>query len=277
MPTKVDETDPAADVAEFSDVDRAPDASWFISFMDRANAQPEYARIRISLAEGLGDLTGRSVLDVGCGTGDDALELAALAGPGGSVTGVDLSEAMVEEARNRAEARGRKVEFRAGDVRKLDFPDGTFDAVRAKLVLMHCEGLDTAAAELVRVVRPGGRVAVFDYDFDTTTVDHPDKELTRRLIQFLTDGHPGGWSGRQLRRRFTGLGLTDVRTVAHTVVIPYEFFRATVGGRLQGAVEAGQLPISAGELAQWWLPLEEQARSDSFFTSLTGFMVAGTR
>jgi ubiquinone/menaquinone biosynthesis C-methylase UbiE len=264
-------------VVEFTTVDRAPDAAWFIEFMDLANSLPEYARIRRSLAEGLGDLRGRRILDVGCGTGDDTLELAGLVGPGGRVVGVDVSEVMVAEAQRRAAGTYLPVAYQLDDLRRLAVRDGAFDGVRAKLVLMHCADIESAAAELVRVVRPGGRVAVFDYDFETTTVDHPDRDATREVVRCCSDGHANNWSGRQLARRFLDLGLQEVSITPHTVVMPLRFFRNSVGGRLASAQADGSLKMSAAELAAWWEALNVADRRGRFFASLTGFLMSGVR
>ncbi|RKR90372.1 methyltransferase family protein [Micromonospora pisi] len=270
-------TTSSVDVAQFTVVDGAPDSAWFINFMDVANALPEYAKIRRTLADGLGDLHGRNILDVGCGTGDDARELAEMVGPGGQVTGTDVSAAMVDEAQRRSAGSALPVTFRVDDVRNLAAADGTFDAVRAKLVLMHCADIDAAARELVRVTRSGGRIAVFDYDFDLTTVDHPDRDTTRELVRFCSDSHPNNWSGRQLARRFLDLGLRDITVVPHTVVMPLSFFQISVGNRLASAQADGSLGMSATELAAWWAPLHEAESQGRFFASLTGFAVSATR
>lgn len=270
-------TTPTGNVTHFTTVDGAPDASWLVAFMDQANAQPEYGAIRHTLAAGLGDLAGRQVIDVGCGTGDDARALARLTGPQGRVVGTDLSEAMIVEARRRNERAVVPVEFYVGDLRRMEFDDGTFDAARAKLVLMHCDDIETAAAELVRVTRPGGRIAIFDYDFDTTTVDHPDQRATREIVRCSSDGHPNNWSGRQLRRRFLDLGVRDLTVIPHTVVMPFAFFQAAVGGRLANAQVDGALDMTAEELAAWWQPLIAAEANGRFFASLTGFALAATR
>lgn len=258
-------------VGEFTAVDDTADASWFINFMDTTNAQPEYARIRSTLITELGSLSGRAVLDVGCGPGDDTREVAELVGPTGRVVGVDLSEAMLTEAKRR----GGPVEFRHGDVHELPFPDASFDAVRAKLVRIHSPRIDRADDELVRVLRPGGRVAVFDYDIETYIVDHPDRRSTRTLINYWTDEHhQQGWCGRQTRRRFLDRGLKDVTVVPHTVRNPYEVFRSVIIGPVTEAVEKGLVDVSVDE---WFAPLAEADREGRFFAALTGYVVSGTK
>src|SRR5262249_42631758 len=73
---------------------------------------------------------GAAVLDVGCGSGASALPAAAAVGPGGRVVGVDLAERLLALARAKAARRNLgNVEFRTGDMERLEFPDASFDAV----------------------------------------------------------------------------------------------------------------------------------------------------
>src|SRR5262245_7974682 len=94
-------------VGHFTTVDNAADASWFIAFTDRVNATPVSLEVRQAMIDALRPLTGRRVLDIGCGPGENARELASHAGPSGTVVGADVSEAMLAEARRR----GGPVEF----------------------------------------------------------------------------------------------------------------------------------------------------------------------
>ena len=261
-------------VAHFTTVDSAPDTTFFVTFMDDANAFPEYRGIKTGLVAALGDATGGRVLDVGCGTGDDARELAAL---GGRVVGLDLSEAMVAEARRRGAGSALPTEFVAGDIRQLDFEDGSFDGVYAKLVLMHCEDIEASLDELLRVLRPGGRIAVFDLDFEMVTVDHPDLRRTRTILNGLADSIRTRWSGRQLKRRLLARGMTDVTIEAHTVLMPFDFCRRMVAGPVSAAWTAGRVNLSLEELDTWWQDLAVADREGRFFASFTGFVVGATR
>lgn len=261
---------------QFTEVDRAGDANWFVNFMDLANGLPEYAAIRRCLAELAGPLEGRAVLDVGCGTGDDARELAESVGDG-RVVGVDLSETMTETARRRCAGAALPLEFTQGDLRALPFADGTFGATRGKLVLGHCPDVPAAVAELARVTAVDGRVAVFEYDYDTLTVDHPDRTATLDALHCWAHEHATPWSGRQLRRRLAESGFTDLQVVAHTVLMPFEFFSAAVAGKLRAAMRSGSLRWTKEDLDAWWAPLTEANEHGGFFAAITGFAVGGRR
>lgn len=103
---------------------------------------------------------GERVLDVACGTGLVTFKAAAAVGPGGSVVGTDLSESMVNRARQRAEERElHQVWFERMDAEDLRLHDATFDAALCALGLMYVPDAHKAVAEMKRVVVPGGRVA----------------------------------------------------------------------------------------------------------------------
>jgi ubiquinone/menaquinone biosynthesis C-methylase UbiE len=107
---------------------------------------------------------GHRILDVGSSSGYLARMLAAAAGPSGSVTGIDPSEAAIVYARRRAPAT---VSFAAGVAQDLSaFPDDSFDVVTTTLTLHHVPARQRAAAfgEMYRVTRPGGRLVVADFD-----------------------------------------------------------------------------------------------------------------
>jgi ubiquinone/menaquinone biosynthesis C-methylase UbiE len=111
----------------------------------------------------LGELRpGLDLLDVGCGPGTITADLARRVAPG-RVVGIDTSAAVLEEAR----AGGGDVEFRVGDLYRLDEPDGAFDIVHAHQVLQHLADPVAALTELRRVCR--GVVAARDGDYGAFT------------------------------------------------------------------------------------------------------------
>jgi ubiquinone/menaquinone biosynthesis C-methylase UbiE len=104
---------------------------------------------------------GQQVLDVATGSGLAALLSAPLVGPNGRVTGTDLSDAMIELARERALTEGiQNVEFLQMDAERLEFPSESFDAVLCALGLMLFPAPDKALSEMRRVLRTAGSVAL---------------------------------------------------------------------------------------------------------------------
>ncbi|MCC2640506.1 MAG: putative Ubiquinone/menaquinone biosynthesis methyltransferase UbiE [Nitrospira sp.] len=103
---------------------------------------------------------GLRVLDLGSGTGYPALLAGEVVGSEGAVTGLDLAESMLAVARRKAKSLGlQHVNFRTGDVTALPFDDASFDAVISRFCLMFLPEISKAAADIARVLKPGGYVA----------------------------------------------------------------------------------------------------------------------
>jgi len=106
---------------------------------------------------------GDTALDACCGTGDLALALARRVGPGGTVTGSDFSERMLELARGKAARRGvAGVRFEWGDALDLPYEDATFDAVTVGFGVRNFADVERGVTELARVLRPGGRLVILE-------------------------------------------------------------------------------------------------------------------
>jgi ubiquinone/menaquinone biosynthesis C-methylase UbiE len=159
----------------------------------------------------------KRVADLGCGPGLDAVHIAQRMPVGGKVVGLDLSADMLEAAAALVKERGLadRVELVRDSVLKLPFADGHFDAVRA-MRLFQVLPQDTCPpqvvfAEMLRVLRPGGRLVLVDMDWGTASVDFPDIDLERRMVEFFARKvRPNGYVGRQFYGWMLGAGMKDV-------------------------------------------------------------------
>ena len=105
--------------------------------------------------------SGGSAVDVACGTGKLTFDLARVAGPKGSVVGVDLAPAMLVEAR-KAWGDGPGVRFEQANALELPFPNDSFDAATIAFGMRNLQNYEAGFAEMARVVRPGGRVVCLE-------------------------------------------------------------------------------------------------------------------
>ena len=119
-----------------------------------------YRRLAADVAGGAPQ--GGAVLDVGTGPGVLLVELAARR-PDLRLAGIDLSADMITAATRNLEPFGDRAHARAGDVTRLPYPDSSFDLVVSSLSLHHWDHPEAAVPELARVLRPGGRVHIYDF------------------------------------------------------------------------------------------------------------------
>ena len=110
--------------------------------------------------ERLAPKPGTTILDVACGTGNLAIPAAKA---GATVTGVDIAPNLIDQAIERAAAEGVEAKFDVGDAEDLQYSDGSFDIVMTMFGAMFAPRPDVTAAELVRVCKPGGLIAMANW------------------------------------------------------------------------------------------------------------------
>ena len=167
--------------AGFQRADADARGDGLFAFLERVDGLPHVQAIKRRMTEFLGPSAGQHLLEVGCGMGHEVRRLAGRVAPGGSVLGIDLNHAMVDEARRRAADLGGAVRCQVGDVQRLELGDDAVDGVRTERVLMYVPDQQRAIGELARVVRPGGRVVAFELDYGATLVDLPDRGAAQRV------------------------------------------------------------------------------------------------
>ena len=174
---------------------------------------------RSGLLARLAPRAGERVLDVACGTGALALDLAQATGC--AVIGVDLSGAMVDAARRCAAANGvAEAAFERMDAESLAFADASFDAVACALGLMYMPDPERALREIARVLRPGGRAAFAVWGERTRCGWSPvlqivDAEVASDVCPLFFALGSGDALARACRN--AGLGAVDLQRIATTL------------------------------------------------------------
>lgn len=168
--------------------------SWADDYYSSPAALKHYDRAIGRMLEALGQTPGCPVLDAGCGTGVHSVRVAKA---GFAAHAIDISAVALAGARRNAERAGvaDRITFGRGDLTRLCFDDGQFETLFSWGVLTHIPDLELALAELARVLRPGGRMAI--QVTNSTAWDYKVERLARRVL-----GRP---LAGQERRRF-GVG-----------------------------------------------------------------------
>lgn len=122
---------------------------------------------------------GMRVAELGCGSGNTACWVAEQVGPSGSVVAVDISEEQIEQARQQAAKRHlQNIDFHVADAYSPRLPEGSFDLVYCRLVLMHLTRPADGLAAMRALVRPGGIVFCEEMDLDCWLCDPPAAAMT---------------------------------------------------------------------------------------------------
>jgi SAM-dependent methyltransferase len=171
---------------------------------------------------------GERFLDVACGTGNAALIAARR---GARVTGVDLAERLVGVARERAAAEGLEAEFAVGDAVDLPLPDASFDVAVSVFGVIFAGDAPRAFAELIRVLRPGGRALISAWLPEGAI--HTSVGISMRAVAAATGGAPPprfGWDDpgrvRELAAAHGATASFEDAELAFTAASPEAFVAA---------------------------------------------------
>jgi SAM-dependent methyltransferase len=194
---------------------------------------------------------GARVLDVAAGSGNAALAAARC---GCAVTGLDYVPELLERGRVRAAAEGLPVDFVAGDAEKLPYPDGAFDAVLSCVGVMFAPDQERAAAELVRVCRPGGTIALANWT-PASFVGGIFRTVGKHVPPPPGVKAPGLWGTRQRLEELLGGSLSELSVTERSYVFRFrsaaeftDFFRVNYGPvrkAFEALDEAGQRQLQA--------------------------------
>lgn len=264
--------------SEFRNVDGAESADHLVRYLEYLDNVPESQQLKIRSYGYLDLKEGDRVLDAGCGPGFDALRMASLVGMSGQVTGTDLSERMIAIAAEKAKNGNIPAVFRTGDVRKLPFPDASFDKVRIERTLQILDTPGQVLDEMIRVLRPGGRLLSIEPDWETFVCDPGSRDTARTFFRFCADQFPDGSTGRKLYRYFRERGLSGIGVHPEPLVLHDFSVAATMINMEQFLAAAQERDVLArDEVAAWLGDLQEAHAKGQFMFAGTMFAVTGTK
>jgi ubiquinone/menaquinone biosynthesis C-methylase UbiE len=234
---------------------------------------PDVIEQRRQFLRALNPQKGERVLDVGSGPGFLAAEIAEATGPAGSVHGIDVSEPMVDLARNHC-AQLPWVTFGEADATRLPLPDNSFDAAISTQVLEYVADVDAALAELYRVLRPAGRVVIVDTDWDSIVWHSPDRSRMQRVLAAWEEHAADPYLPRTLSNRLAGAGF-DVQLQEVVPILNPSFDQNTYSNRLIDLIASfvsGRSNISGDEARIWADELRDLCGDGQYFFSLNRYL-----
>lgn len=182
---------------------------------------------------------GMRLLDCGCGPGTITLGLAQAVAPG-QVVGIDREQSQLAAAAERFKAAGLQAEFRACSIYELPFADALFDVVFSHAVFEHLKEPRRALAEIYRVLKPGGLVALRSPDWGLFIIA-PGTPMLDRAIEFYkrlqTENGGDVLAGRKLKGLLVECGWLDVRASgAYEFYEPLDSITEYLALRIEGSV-----------------------------------------
>jgi len=246
-----------------------------IARLERMYASAPIAEQRARTRAALALRAGEHGLEVGCGIGLLACEMASEVGPSGRITGIDNSPDLIAAASARAEQNhlGDRVRFVVGDAARLDCPAGALDFVVAVQVYLYVREIEDALAEAARVLRPGGRLVIVDTDWDSCVWLTGDRERHRHVLEArmreLAQPHLPPVLPTLLRR--AGLKLVSIEV--HPVLNLRYDYESFSGGLIEATPRiVTRFGIDPAEAEAWVNDLKSRTAEGDYFFSLNRYL-----
>jgi arsenite methyltransferase len=251
-----------------------------VARMERMYASAPIAEQRAKTRAALALSPGEHGLEVGCGIGFLACEMAGEVGSAGHIVGLDNSPDMIAAAQDRAQREGlsARLEFVVGDAARFGFRSATFDFLVAVQVYLYVADIERALAEAARVLRPGGRLIIVDTDWDSCVWFTCDRDRHRRVLaarlRELAQPHLPPLLPGLLRQA----GLNLLRVEVHPILnLRYERDSFSAGLIEATPKIVTNFGIEPAEAEAWANDLKSRISENDYFFSLNRYLFLARR
>ena len=248
--------------------------------LDRIYSSPQIVAQRARFRELLAARPGELGLEVGCGVGHLACELAREIAPSGRIVALDNSLDMVRGTQARVAKDGLTdlIDIRVGDATALDVPSNTVDFVAGVQTYSYVNDIERAIGEAARVLRMGGRLAILETDWDMCIYESNDRALARRVIDARAAHCAHPYLPRQLPRLLRAAGLSLVRWGVYPIIEPrYEpdsFGVGFVGIARDTAIQHG---VSVEVADTWAADIRSRTSEGEYFFCMNRLIFVGQK
>ena len=246
--------------------------------IESSYSTPDIARQRLQTLKALALNPREHVVDVGCGTGFLVSEMAAMVGNSGSLTGIDFSQDMLDVAIQRCESLPH-VTLQQGSAVDLPLGDAKFDAATCTQTLLYVPDVDQSIAELARVLKIGGRLAIVETDWNGAILNSSDPAMTQKIFQsfqkvFTNPNLPVKLSPMLRKHGFDAIKIEAV-PIINTGYTSANFSQGVIAWASDIAVL--EKDISKQEADAWVKDVEEKAEAGDFFFSVNRYLFSAVK
>lgn len=239
---------------------------------------PDIANQRLRTLQALAINAGERIIDVGCGTGFLARELAMLTGERGYVLGVDKSADMLETGRTRC-ADLPQLELKVAGADALPVDDNSFDVITITQVLLYVPDLQAVLSELYRVLKPGGRIAIVETDWRGVVLNSADDALSRKVFDAWQAAVPNPNLPPRLPALLRSYGFGAIRCEAIPIInlnnTPANFSATMFQWMGEQALKLGK--VTEDEFRAWQNDLATKADAGEYFFCVNRFLLTAVK